>query len=351
MRFELYDSNRIKLIPMNELNTSTTPTIIITPIKEDGNIYISTKELFQFLCFSRHQKLKDKLHQLDIEVFQVNKKVPSIQIDDLPKLLSSIDGRATPTTLEKSKELMRHIDSLRKGNPYPISDLNFARNSNGINTQKSPKPKPISTKNDLKKNTNNTSTTENEPELLNIDNLKIDTKLEEIRKEVARNVEGLSVILMTIGYAIFIPIALILKGLSHSFRTNEFIFLVLLCGLYVQINHNATLFASVSEIESNSTKWFIAYLFGTVAELTALLLTIHSANRNTIRWFSIFTFMVNLLYYKIWEDFNYETIEGQIQLVINWSTLIVKIVQSGFLAFVIYSYSNLFTLDSVRNSE
>lgn len=328
-------------------NDSTiAPIPTITPIMENDSCYIPTKELYEHLEFSRHQKLKEKIQALDIQIYKVREKIYAIRIDDLVTLLNSIDGRAKEITFERSKQLLVYVNELRKGNSYPLILGDSVRNSN---VKKSPQK-------DLKNNTktqqkNTKSNPNNNPESEG-NTPNFDTQIKNIRSKVMKNVEGFSAIIMTLIYALILPIAFILRELSNAFNSKEFIFLVLLTGLYVQVNHNATLFASVSEISNPTTKWTIAYLFGIVAELTALLLTIHKVNEKTIKQFAYFTFTVNLLYYKIWENITYlPEHSGQFPFEIEWSILIVKIVQSGFLAYVIYSYSQLFILDSVRNSE
>jgi len=126
-----------------------------------------------------------------------------------------------------------------------------------------------------------------------------------------------------------------LSLISTFIKTEQFLMVVLVSAICIQINHIANLFYHTSSHPNWST-WLGAYLFGTVSELTALLLTIHQGQPKTLKAFAWLTFWVNLLYYQVWVDF-----DGTL---VWWMSLTVKVTLSGLIAYVIYSYAHLFAI-------
>ena len=126
-----------------------------------------------------------------------------------------------------------------------------------------------------------------------------------------------------------------LTQLTTLLRTEQFIFLVLIFATGIQINHTAHLYHRASSDLDVGAGWIGAYIFGTVTELTALLLTIHEGKRNKLIIFALLTFWINLLYYDVLEDF--------INLSCELMRFINKMTLSGIIAFVLYAYTDLFT--------
>lgn len=105
------------------------------------------------------------------------------------------------------------------------------------------------------------------------------------------------------------------------------VFLTLVGALSIQIHHLALLVHRVSPQDS----LILAYIFGIVSETTALMLTVHQTKKGTLLFFAFVQCWINILYYCDLPD------------------LVIRLTLSGLIAFVIYSYSELFT--SLRSTE
>lgn len=105
------------------------------------------------------------------------------------------------------------------------------------------------------------------------------------------------------------------------------IFLTLLGALSIQIHHLALIVYKVSPQDS----LILAYIFGFVSEITALMLTVHQAKKHTLILFAFLQCWINILYYC------------------ELPSIVIRLTLSGLIAFVIYSYSELFT--SLRSTE
>lgn len=99
------------------------------------------------------------------------------------------------------------------------------------------------------------------------------------------------------------------------------VFLTLLGALAIQVHHVAHL---VNSISSNDNL-VLGYVFGSVSELTALMLTVHQARKSMLIIFAVIQCWINVLYYC------------------QLPELTVKLTLSALIAFVIYSYSELYT--------
>ena len=99
------------------------------------------------------------------------------------------------------------------------------------------------------------------------------------------------------------------------------VFLTLLGALAIQVHHVAHL---VNSISSNDNL-MLGYVFGSVSELTALMLTVHQARKSMLIIFAFIQCWINVLYYC------------------QLPELTVKLTLSALVAFVIYSYSELYT--------
>jgi len=113
----------------------------------------------------------------------------------------------------------------------------------------------------------------------------------------------------------------LLKTVSEFFAAKPIIFVTLLLALSIQVHHLAVL---VNRVGTNDSI-LLGYLFGSVAEITALLLTIHGADKRTLIIFAVIQAWVNILYYC------------------DLPLLVTKITLSILIAYVVFSYSELYT--------
>lgn len=118
-----------------------------------------------------------------------------------------------------------------------------------------------------------------------------------------------------------------LEQIAHWTTSRAIIFLTLMGALSIQIHHLALLVHQVSPQDS----LILAYIFGIVSETTALMLTVHQARKGLLLLFAFIQCWINVLYYCELPD------------------LFIRLTLSGLIAFVIYSYSELFT--SLRSTE
>lgn len=111
------------------------------------------------------------------------------------------------------------------------------------------------------------------------------------------------------------------QTLNEFLRSKAVIVVTLLFALAFQVHHLAVL--SARTVESDGL--LVSYLFAIAAEMTALMQTIHTRKKWVLVAFAVFQAWVNVLYYC------------GLPLVFSQLTL------SVLLAFVIWSYSDLFT--------
>lgn len=104
------------------------------------------------------------------------------------------------------------------------------------------------------------------------------------------------------------------------------IFITLLGALSIQIHHVAHLVNRVSQNDSLA----LGYIFGSVSEITALLLTVHQARKSMLIIFAFVQCWINILYYCHLPD------------------LTIQLTLSALIAFVIYSYSELYTISQAQ---
>ncbi|WP_367391677.1 hypothetical protein [Lewinella sp. LCG006] len=112
-----------------------------------------------------------------------------------------------------------------------------------------------------------------------------------------------------------------IESLARWTTSRAAIFLTLLGALSIQIHHLASLVHRVSENDG----LLLGYIFATVSELTALMLTVHQARKGMLIIFAVVQCWINILYYCTLPD------------------LVIRLTLSALIAFVIYSYSELFT--------
>lgn len=119
-----------------------------------------------------------------------------------------------------------------------------------------------------------------------------------------------------------------LTTISEFFASHPVTLITLLCVLGIQVKH----VAGVAHYVAPSDGWVVPYVFGIASEITALLATIHATkyNKNRIGFFAFLQFVMNMLYYAT---------QGEADIL----TWVIRVVFSGFIAFVIFSYSDIFT--------
>jgi prefoldin subunit 5 len=123
----------------------------------------------------------------------------------------------------------------------------------------------------------------------------------------------------------------LLQRLGSFLISPELGFLTFLFVLLVQVYHNARLF-HMSEVSEN---WLIAILYAIGVDLFALVLTVHFNNKSTLKYFAFAQFALNILYYRFWMHHATATPMA------IWEGLSTTLI-SALLAFVIYSYGELF---------
>lgn len=113
----------------------------------------------------------------------------------------------------------------------------------------------------------------------------------------------------------------LLEQLADWATSKAMIFLTLVGALMIQVHHVAQLVNNISESDS----LLLGYVFGSVSELTALMLTVHQARKSMLIVFAFIQCWINILYYC------------------HLPALTVKLTLSALIAFVIYAYSELYT--------
>ena len=96
----------------------------------------------------------------------------------------------------------------------------------------------------------------------------------------------------------------------------------------IQVHHVAQL---VNRVSDDDHLW-LGYLFGSVSEITALMLTVHQVRRRMLIIFAFIQCWINLLYYC------------------DLPNILIKVTLSALIAFVIYAYSELFSTIQHKNT-
>ncbi|MBV6654218.1 MAG: hypothetical protein KI786_10705 [Mameliella sp.] len=113
-----------------------------------------------------------------------------------------------------------------------------------------------------------------------------------------------------------------IQFLAHWATSEAIVFCTLVGAIAIQVHHVAQLVHRISEADN----LWLGYVFGSVSEITALMLTVHQARRSMLIVFAVVQCWINILYYCELPD------------------LTIKITLSGLIAFVIYAYSDLFAV-------
>ena len=118
----------------------------------------------------------------------------------------------------------------------------------------------------------------------------------------------------------------ILSTVADFFTAKPVVFVTLMAALSIQVHHLAVLVNRVGDDDGI----LLGYLFGSVAETTALLLTIHGAQKRTLLIFAFVQAWINILYYC------------------DLPLLVTKITLSGLIAYMVFSYSELYTQTNLK---
>lgn len=118
-----------------------------------------------------------------------------------------------------------------------------------------------------------------------------------------------------------IRLADFLETMADFTTSRAIIFLTLVAALSIQVHHLAHLVNKVGHTDH----LLMGYVFASVSELTALMLTVHKARKYMLIAFALVQAWINVLYYC------------ELPLVIT------KITLSFLIAFVIFSYSEIYT--------
>ena len=113
-----------------------------------------------------------------------------------------------------------------------------------------------------------------------------------------------------------------IQFVAHWATSEAIVFCTLVGAIAIQVHHVAQLVHRVSDADN----LWLGYVFGSVSEITALMLTVHQAKRSMLIVFAFIQCWINILYYCELPD------------------LTIKITLSALIAFVIYAYSDLFAV-------
>ena len=119
-----------------------------------------------------------------------------------------------------------------------------------------------------------------------------------------------------------------IQFVAHWATSEAIVFCTLVGAIAIQVHHVAHLVHRVSDADN----LWLGYVFGSVSEITALMLTVHQAKRSMLIVFAVVQCWINILYYCELPD------------------LTIKITLSGLIAFVIYAYSDLFAVIQRKKS-
>ena len=308
---------------LNELRT----------IEQDGVLYVSTLSVYKYIGYSSHARLKEKAARMNlpIEDLEIGS---AMAITDLAILLKEYAEQLTNGTKKRVTALLENLNE-----PYvPFNDVPKAVDTsertrlpsdeliNTVQTNKQERSPINETVNAVQTNKHTTSTKMNGVQKAVNAVQENRTPSEHLYSSIKGQLRWYERCLNELNR--------IIKALTAFLKTESFVFIVLTGALLIQVSHVAILFVQVAETKN---KWILVggYLFGGVAELTALILTIHKGSKNTLRIYSLLTFWLNILYYKVWLGFD--------GTMLWYTNVLIKITLSAFLAFVIYSYGELFT--------
>ena len=273
----------------------------IKTIKISGEIYFSTLSMYRAIGLFAHQKLKDRIGRIGLEMHQIDKFGTALTLADSVRILKAYQENSEGERLTRVNELLQECKQMTASQEETMGKSEIS------------KAEKLTQENKLTHRVNQ------KPQ--NAGKLKT-TRLTHKKRQTVKPKKTKTFLYY-------------LTELTVLLRTEQFIFLILFFAIGIQINHTAHLYHRAGASLEPSAGWIGAYIFGTVTELTALLLTIHDGKKNKLLIFAFLTFWVNMLYYEVWKSI--ATISPEVMYFINKMTL------SGIIAFVLYAYTDLFT--------
>jgi len=123
------------------------------------------------------------------------------------------------------------------------------------------------------------------------------------------------------------------SSIDKFFRSRVFLFAVFLAAMAFQIQHTTivAIRLEIGDAAASNWQYALGYLFSFAVQFTALLMTINRGGQAYLVIFAIAEFLVNLIYYRPWHTSD------------NMERWVTSILISALIAYVIYSYSELFT--------
>jgi hypothetical protein len=317
-----------------------------------GETYYSTLSIYKYIELSTHQKLKEKVQRLGLDWSEVPDLGAAIPRATVIRVLEAYRLTLKNGQLVKLNQLLDHLGKLGKPNYNSVNEsIPKLEDAYTVGKPAYSAGKPMGVPVYPEKTDLPTSNQNNESGLPSVDPLseikvsegKMGNSTEPDLTELASTKNTFSVGVKKTGEPIVRLLMDFLARLPMYLRSEYFVFLVLIFAIGIQVNHTAVFFHRLALKSDPTAGQFGAYLFGGVTELTALLLTVHKGKRDTLKTFGFLTFWLNLLYYRVWEDFGLTIDYG--------TTLIAQITASGVIAFIVFTYSQLFTMDIFKEDK
>lgn len=283
----------------------------IKSIELSGETYLSTLSMYKAIGLFSHQKLKDRIVRHDLAIQNVADFGTALTLADSLIILKAYQANSGGERLTQVNALLKECAELTNMGKSEILKTNTLTQKERVTHPLSPKLQNMGKE--------------------NIENPKQKTDpLKSVKPRKLTQQKSKAKALKKSNSFLYY-----LTELTILLRTEQFIFLILFFAIGIQINHTAHLYHRTGAYLNPAVGWIDAYIFGTVTELTALLLTIHDGKKNKLLIFALLTFWVNLLYYEVWKSI--ATISPEVMHFIS------KITLSGIIAFVLYAYTDLFT--------
>ena len=312
----------------------------------DGQLYYSTLSIYKYIELSTHQKLKEKVARLGLERSEIADIGSAVTKEVAVQVLGAYRSTLKNGQLVKVNRLLTDLG--KSGKPaYTFVDESIPKLEDAYTVGKpryttgKPSEPPVYPKNaDLPESIQSEDTGLPAIETcteFGLSGGKTGKLTEPSLTEFASTKKALSASVKKTGEPILRLLIDFFAQLPMYLRSEYFVFLVLLVAIGIQVNHTAIFFHRLAVKSDPTAGQFGAYLFGGVTELTALLLTVHKGKRDTLKTFGFLTFWLNLLYYRVWEDFG---------LTVDYlTTLTAQVTASGVIAFIVFTYAQLFTMD------
>lgn len=124
----------------------------------------------------------------------------------------------------------------------------------------------------------------------------------------------------------------------QSLESVYFKFVALIVAIFVQMQHSANWFYRIAPDESAS--YWAAYGYAFMVDLFILVVTMEGRIR-IAKTFAVLTFLSNLLYFQFWVYFDF----SKEAFTHGFSSILI----SGIIAYIIYSYTDLFVQQQKEN--